>query len=254
MSVFEDYATIYQAFYRDKDYASEAAYVLDTLRQCGLAGHSLLELGCGQGGHALPFARLGCTITGVDRSAGMIARANEVSKSLSAEAAGAMLCMEGDARTVRLCCTFDAVVSLFHVISYMPGNEDVLAMLATARAHLQPGGLFAFDYWSGPAVLQDPPVIRIRSVEHEGATVTRLASPTLRPAENRVDVHYTFTVEQGILRHSFEEVHAMRYFFVPEWPHFARQSGFEVIANCEWLSPMSELPRSWNAYCILRAV
>ena len=44
----------------------------------------------------------------------------------------------------------DAVVSLFHVVSYQTTNGRVLDMFRNARDHLEPGGLFLFDVWYGP--------------------------------------------------------------------------------------------------------
>ncbi|MDE3084571.1 MAG: class I SAM-dependent methyltransferase, partial [Verrucomicrobiota bacterium] len=75
-TAFADYAKYYAAFYQDKDYAREADYVLKTLRAHGYRGGPILELGCGQGGHAIPLAKQGCALFGLDRSEGMIAEAD----------------------------------------------------------------------------------------------------------------------------------------------------------------------------------
>ena len=46
-------------------------------------------------------------------------------------------------------------------------NDDVLAAFLTARHHLNPGGIFLFDVWYGPAVLTDRPSVRIKWMAHE---------------------------------------------------------------------------------------
>ena len=38
------------------------------------------------------------------------------------------------------------MISLFHVMSYQTTNADLLAVFATAAAHLRPGGLFLFRF------------------------------------------------------------------------------------------------------------
>ena len=51
MSVFADYAEYYDLFYRDKDYAGEAAFVRGLVRQRAPKARTLLELGCGTAAH-----------------------------------------------------------------------------------------------------------------------------------------------------------------------------------------------------------
>jgi SAM-dependent methyltransferase len=96
----------------------------------------------------------------------------------------------GDIRDIRLNKSFDAVIALFHVISYQTTNEDVTAAFETAGHHLKPGGIFIFDVWYGPAVLTEHPEVRIKRMADEKTEITRLAEPVLHPNENRVDVHY----------------------------------------------------------------
>jgi len=49
MSVFDEkYASYYDLFYAEKDYAAEAAFVRDVIYRYKPAAHSMLELGCGK--------------------------------------------------------------------------------------------------------------------------------------------------------------------------------------------------------------
>jgi len=130
------------------------------------------------------------------------------------------------------------VISLFHVISYQTTNEDVLAAFKTAREHLNPGGVFIFDVWYGPAVLTDRPAIRIKRMADDEIEVTRLAEPVMHPNKNRVDVNYHVFVrdlESGMVR-ELRETHMMRYFFHPEIELFAEQNGFQNMHVEEWLT------------------
>jgi len=130
------------------------------------------------------------------------------------------------------------VISLFHVISYQTTNEDVLAAFKTAREHLNPGGVFIFDVWYGPAVLTDRPAIRIKRMADDEIEVTRLAEPVMHPNKNRVDVNYHVFVrdlKSGMVR-ELRETHMMRYFFHPEIELFAEQNGFQNMHVEEWLT------------------
>ena len=81
-----------------------------------------------------------------------------------AEASGSFDCDVGDIRSVRLGRRFDAVISLFHVMSYQILDSEVAAVLDTAACHLAPGGLLLFDVWHGPAVLFQGPASAARSL------------------------------------------------------------------------------------------
>ena len=58
---------------------------------------------------------------------------------------------------------------MFTVLGYQLEDIDLMAALATVRRHLDPGGLFIFDVWNGPAVLAVRPGERRVSVT-EGST------------------------------------------------------------------------------------
>src|SRR5947209_19234510 len=77
MSVFgQEYASIYNLLYEDKDYAAECDVLERVFRTFGSRQvHRVLDLGCGTGNHAVPLAERGYQVVGVDRSEDMLARA-----------------------------------------------------------------------------------------------------------------------------------------------------------------------------------
>ncbi|MGA2463631.1 MAG: class I SAM-dependent methyltransferase [Thermodesulfobacteriota bacterium] len=158
-TVFADYARYYDLLYRDKDYAAEAEYVADLIRKFHPSARSILELGSGTGIHATLLAEKGYEVTGIDLSLDMvnIARSNVEATPQPSTLNLQPIFLEGDIRDIRLNKRFDAVIALFHVISYQTTNEDVTAAFETARQHLNSGGIFIFDIWYGPAVLTERP-------------------------------------------------------------------------------------------------
>ena len=148
MSIFGDYARYYNLLYQDKEYAAETEFILECLTRHGGMPATLLDLGCGTGRHALEMARRGVCVTGVDMSATMLEMGRQLqaaSPDLPAEILPPLL-QEGDARTVRLGKRFDAVTSLFHVMSYQNTEKDALAVMETARQHLKPGASFSSTF------------------------------------------------------------------------------------------------------------
>ena len=253
MPVFEEYARYYNLLYRDKDYAGESAFVLSTLRRCGRAPETLLDLGCGTGSHALEMARRGVRVTGVDMSEPMLAMGlTTLSEQAPADFVPPCLRL-GDARSVRVGKTFDAVVSLFHVMSYQNTEDDALALMETARAHLIPGGLFLFDFWHGPGVLRDPPGRRERTLEDGETRVRRVAVPEHRAADNLVVVRYAVSLATPDKTSGFEESHSMRYWFLPELRGLARRAGFTVLREGGWMRDAPPSPADWNAWMLASA-
>lgn len=249
MSVFGAYSRYYNLLYRDKDYAGEAEHVHGLIQRHLPGAGSVLDLGCGTGRHDLLLAGMGYDVTGVDLSEEMLAVA-------SAHAPQHSSCSfhRGDIRTVRLDRTFDVVVSLFHVMSYQTGNDDLAAAFATARVHLKPGGIFIFDCWYGPAVLTDRPAVRVKRLEDEAISVTRLAEPAMHPNDSIVDVNYQVFIRDKASGQVEEvrETHQMRYLFRPEIELFARQSGLSIIGASEWMTGREPGFDTWGVCFVAR--
>lgn len=232
----ELYASYYELLYKDKDYAEEAAYIDRLLRRTNAPNiqetGEILELGCGTGRHAALLAERGYSVHGVDRSNEMLAVAKR-----RADDAQRLTFSQGDATSVVLDRRFDHVVSLFHVLSYQTSNPAVEAMFRTASNHLKPGGTVIFDFWHGPGVLTDPPVVRIKRLEGPGISIVRLSEPALHPDQNTVEVKFTVQLkrEGDSATREMHETHLMRYFTVPELEYFMRQAGLRLIAAVPWL-------------------
>ena len=73
MSVFGAYSNYYDLLYEDKNYSKEVEFVSSVIRRHAPGAATVLDLGCGTGIHACAFAREGYQVTGLDRSADMLA-------------------------------------------------------------------------------------------------------------------------------------------------------------------------------------
>ncbi len=244
MSAFDLYSEYYDLLYRDKDYRGEVHYIASLARKFHPAATTLLDLGCGTGKHVALLGESGFAVQGVDLSATMLDRARSRYPSITFH--------QGDARSVRLHQSFDIITSLFHVASYQTTDADLMAYLATAKAHMAPGGIFIFDFWYGPGVSADPPVIRIKRLTDDKIKIIRIAEPTVDAQHHVVNVHYEVLVRShGSDRvQEIVEDHAMRYFFAEELARALAATGLKQLALMDWLSQDAPAPRSWNA-CIV---
>jgi SAM-dependent methyltransferase len=242
-------SAIYDSIYADKDYEAECDLIEEAFaRHRPTEVRSLLDLGCGSGGHLLPLARRGYEVAGVDLSPGMLDVARR--KVADAGLPGVDL-HQGDLRSVRLGRTFDAALLMFAVLGYQSSNDDVLAALRTVRAHLRPGGVLCFDVWYGPAVLTAKPERRRRTIETPRGAVVRSATPELDVRRHLCTVHYRFEGRGG---EPTEEDHVMRFFFPMELDLFLSETGLELLS----LTPFGSLDgepyvETWSVFAVARA-
>jgi len=250
MSVFNHYARYYDLLYKDKNYIGEAEYVHGLLQRFGGKTGSILELGCGTGKHAILLSEKGYTITGVDLSEEMLVMARD----RATKAAAKIDFYYGDVRGVRLKKEYDAVISLFHVMSYHVSNNDLDDAFSTAKVHLKKGGVFVFDFWYGPTVMTDRPVVRVKRLEDDAIEVTRIAEPVLFPNENVVDVNYAVFIrdKKSGAMDEVREKHRMRYLFKPEIVASLDKHGMELIAEEEWMTGKTPGVDTWGVVYVVR--
>ncbi len=243
--VFDAYSAYYDLLYKDKDYTAEVAYVDGLLKQHGDSVHEVLEFGSGTGIHGKLLADKNYKVTGIELSQKMVDKAQETNGFTS---------MQGDIRTTNAGRCFDAVISLFHVMSYQVSNEDITSAFSNAATHLKPGGLFIFDFWYSPAVYALKPETRVKRMSNVKLNITRIAEPKIYLNDNKVDVHYTIYTQDVSSQqyHVFEEVHTMRHFSLPEIDLLAQHTGFERVSSEVFLSGEIPSEDSWGVCVILR--
>ena len=112
------------------------------------AGGRVLELGCGTGRVSLPLADAGVDLTGIDRSAAMLARA----AARRPHARGPHSTMRtprwirGDIRTLPFRpASFAAVIAPYGILQSLVRPRDLADTLASVARVVVPGGLFGID-------------------------------------------------------------------------------------------------------------
>ena len=243
--LFDSIGIYYDLIYKEKNYLSETNFIINSLKQFGINEKLVLEFGSGTGKHAAKLVENGFKVDGIEKSSTLISLI-EPKKNFN--------CFKGDIRNIKLNKKYDAVLSLFHVISYLTSNEDLDKVFENASFHLKPNGVFLFDFWYSPAVNYQIPEIRVKRFGDGKNSILRIAEPEIFKEMNRVDVKYTIFVEDIEKKkiHKFEEIHPMRHFSLDELESFGKYRGFELIKSGEWLTNNLPSVESWGVYVIFK--
>ena len=125
--IFRDlYAEAYDGIYADKDYVGEVNTIERVYKQyCTRPLESVLDMGCGAGGHSFIFSERGYNVVGFDQSHDMInlAKAKFILRERRPHFE------VGDVRTFRSKKKVELAVMLFGVFSHQESNDDALSAI-----------------------------------------------------------------------------------------------------------------------------
>lgn len=225
-----EYASTYDFVYSDKDYERECDLLESIFATHGRGDvRRVLDLGCGTGNHAIPLARRGYEVVGVDRADGML----EAARAKAREHGLDVTFHTGDVRSLDIPeRDFDAATMLFAVLSYQTDDDDVIAALRSARRRIRDGGLVVFDVWFGPAVQTQRPERRSRDhVRDDGTVMRRVSEGALVEGRPLCDV----TISMSELRDGdhvpvSSETHTMRYFTTEDIERFLDAADLRLLA------------------------
>jgi SAM-dependent methyltransferase len=136
---YDSLAALYQLQYAN--YRDDIAFYSRLAER--LIATRILELGAGSGRVSIPLARRGFEITGLELSPKMleIGRENAALEGVKVEF------VQGDARDFRLEAQFSLVIAPFNALMHLYTLSDQDRALRCIKAHLEPGGVFAFDVY-----------------------------------------------------------------------------------------------------------
>ena len=172
---------------------------VDFLAELAGSGRAL-ELGIGTGRVAVPLARRGVPVSGIDMSKAMVAR-------LHAKPDGTDIPVTiGDFATARVDGTFSVAYLVFNTISNLTTQAAQVACFRNVAAHLEPGGCFVVEV-GVPGLQRLPP----------GETFH-----VFHVSETRWGIDEYDVANQGLTSHHFEIVDGrLERFSVPfryAWP------------------------------------
>jgi SAM-dependent methyltransferase len=225
------------AHYEDPAYyaATYARRIEDVAYYVSLAARArgpVLEYGVGNGRIAIPMARHGIEVVGVDHSAAMLADLRARLGDEAAEVRGRVRAVRGDMRSARLGRRFPLVLATFNTALHLYTRVDVERFLARVRDHLAPRGRFVLD-------LSMPAPEDLARRPERAYHAPRFRHPTTRAVvKNREYFDYDPVRQVLFVSMEFEPVGdpsgawmtplAHRQFFPQEWAMLLHYNGFDV--------------------------
>jgi hypothetical protein len=246
-NIFNNYSRYYDLLYKDKDYKSEVEYIFDLLKRNKITEGAILEFGSGTGKHGTLISQKGFLVHGIELSEKMVSE-SDVSENF--------IPFQGDITIKKMNLKYNAVLSLFHVVSYLIDNDQICKVMSNASYHLNVGGVFIFDFWYSPAVYFQKPEVKIKRMENDKVEILRIAEPTVMPNENRVDVNFTIYAKdlETLKIDIFKETHPMRHFSLLELDLVAQNYGLERVCAEEFLSGKSPSESTWGVCVIYKKI
>ena len=150
---FDAHAPVYEDNVFTKNTIPEVDFLLEELSLP--PGGSILDVGCGTGRHAIELAKRGYSVTGLDLSSEMLARAENAAK-----AAGVKVdCIHSDATQFSLPGRYDAAVCLCEGAFGLLGREDdpigqPMSILCNISRSLKPQAKAVLTVLSATAMLR----------------------------------------------------------------------------------------------------
>ena len=111
------------------------------LRLIGMRPQTILDLCCGPGRFAIPLARRGFRVTGVDRTTFFLDKAKERAAAEDVE----ITWVQEDMRTYVQPNAFDLAISMFTSFGYFDDKAEDLTVLRNILKSLRPGGVLVMD-------------------------------------------------------------------------------------------------------------
>ena len=188
------------------------------LQSAGLRpGSRVLDVGCGDGAHALALAQRGYGVTGVDLSASQLARAEHARDMIGANVAF----LKGDMRDLPVAGPYEGIVCLGTSFGYYDDEEN-RAVLRALGALLAPGGRLMLQVFNRDHIIGRLPT---RSWwQGQGCLV--LDEAQMNFFTNRLAVHRTVVFEDG---RQFEHRMQIRGYNAHELGRMCVEAGLRVV-------------------------
>lgn len=144
------YTPYYDILFKDKDYQKDVLRYIDYLADQYDKSGSVLEIGCGTGGHTAILASYFDQVYAHDIDDKMIEQAIQKNKQPNVHFIAGSLDKANHIQSINSACAF------FYVINYILTPDDFETFLRHILSRLNSGSSFIFDMWHGEKMVTKP--------------------------------------------------------------------------------------------------
>ena len=240
MGAYESFARVYDLFMDNVPYEEWGSYLTGLLREYGICGGTVAELGCGTGKMTRLLAAAGYDMIGVDNSEEMLEIAREAEYEADAwdepeeedesdePADRGILYLLEDMRELELYGSVRAVVSVCDSMNYILEEADLREVFSRVHEYLEEDGVFIFDLntvYKYRDLLGETTIAENRE---EGSFIWENYFDE-ESAVNEYDLTL-YIREDGESYRRFEEVHYQRAYDLKTIGRLLADAGMELLA------------------------
>lgn len=247
MSIYENFATVYDTFMENIPYDKWLIYIEKIWQKFNLTPKLIADIGCGTGNITIPLAKKGYDLIGIDLSFQMLDKAKEKALNQNLD----ILFLQQDMTQFELFGTVDCIISLCDSVNYILEEKELLTFFKLVNNYLEPKGLFIFD------------INTIYKFEHilgdnSFSQTTENSAYTLEnyfDKEEMINEFYTnFFIQNKKtgLYERFEEIHYEKAYTIQKIKSLLNQAGLKILGiydECTFDKPSAKSQRVFFVAC-----
>lgn len=246
MEAYTGFAAVYDRFMDNVPYEEWAGYLWELLKEYGIEGGLVLDLGCGTGNLTETLAGYGYDMIGVDNAEDMLQIAMEKREKSGFD----ILYLLQDMREFELYGTVAAVVSICDSMNYLTEYEELVHTLSLVNNYLDPGGIFIFDL---NTLHKYRDVIGDSTIAESREDCCFIWDNVFDEEERINEYDLTlFIEEEGGLYRRFEETHYQKAYTLEEIRQAVAEAGMELEAVYDAFTREEPKEDSERVYVVAR--
>jgi SAM-dependent methyltransferase len=214
----------------------------------------VLEIGVGTGRVAIPLAKQGIQVVGIDNSPEMLAQAKiKLEKEPSRVQKGIRL-IKADMRSFKLNEKFAFIFMASGTYHHCEKTEDQINTLKNINDHLDEKGILAFDLSKTPLTFSTEPVFAGEEKLKDGREIIRYITTKVTPDHKTGETKLIYQIyNKGILEEEFTESGRVSFFDKGGIELLLNKTGFKIENFYGDFDPSQFTPQSpWMVIVALK--
>lgn len=220
---YDGFAAIYDRIMAGVDYEGWADYIESLLRRYDRKPCTIIDLACGTGSSAFPFAARGYGVGAADISESML----QVARTRAAASGLHVDFYRADLRALSLPGQYDLALLFQDGLNYLLKEEELMQAFSGVRDLIRPGGLFIFDLTRPSLRAQNEQFSVCWADDQDFSLIWE--SRYLGAVEIWEVLLTVFAAEGGGLYRKFQEHHRERDYPPELVSRLLEMSGFELL-------------------------